>query len=83
MTIRHIYILIGVVLGLLCVSCANRGTGPQGGPRDTIPPMVVKESPMNGSLNFGKKDKSIAIAARMAVTVRRRVAFICFIVDLF
>ena len=55
MTIRHIYILIGVVLGLLCVSCANRGTGPQGGPRDTIPPMVVKESPMNGSLNFDAK----------------------------
>jgi hypothetical protein len=37
------------------VSCANRGTGPQGGPRDTIPPMVVKESPMNGSLNFDAK----------------------------
>ena len=55
MTIRYIYILIGVVLGLLCVSCANRGTGPQGGPRDTIPPMVVKESPMNGSLNFDAK----------------------------
>ena len=55
MPIRHIYILIGVVLGLLCVSCANRGTGPQGGPRDTIPPMVVKESPMNGSLNFDAK----------------------------
>ena len=44
-----------MVLGLLCVSCANRGTGPQGGPRDTIPPMVVKESPMNGSLNFDAK----------------------------
>ena len=55
MPIRHIYILIGVVLGLLCVSCANRGTGPQGGPRDTIPPMVVKESPMNGSLKFDAK----------------------------
>ncbi len=40
----------------LCMSCANRGTGPQGGPRDTIPPVVTKESPANGTLSFsGKK----------------------------
>lgn len=40
----------------MCMSCANRGTGPQGGPRDTIPPVVTKESPANGMLSFsGKK----------------------------
>lgn len=41
-------------MGLL-VSCANPGGGPQGGPRDTIPPVVVKESPLSGTLHFAAK----------------------------
>ena len=42
---------------LTCLSsCANRGIGPQGGPKDTIPPRMVKEQPLNQSVNFhGKK----------------------------
>ena len=40
-------------------ACANRGSGPQGGPRDTIPPRMVKEVPLNGSLNVA--DKKIEI----------------------
>lgn len=52
--LRYVYVVIGLVL--IMASCANRGQGPQGGPRDTIPPLVVKESPMNGVLMFqGKK----------------------------
>lgn len=39
-------------LCLLLSGCANRGIGPQGGPKDTIPPQVVKETPLNGSINF-------------------------------
>ena len=50
---RHLYIII-LLLGLLS-SCANLGGGPQGGPRDTIPPKVAKESPLNGTLNFDAK----------------------------
>lgn len=51
---RYIHILIGLLV--LLASCANRGQGPQGGPRDTIPPKVVKEVPANGMLMFhGKK----------------------------
>ena len=46
------YVYIGVALILLCSACANRGQGPQGGPRDTIPPMVLKELPVNGTLAF-------------------------------
>ena len=45
-----------LLVGLLLVSCANRGQGPQGGPRDTIPPVVVKENPLNGTLNFLGKE---------------------------
>lgn len=39
----------------LLASCANPGSGPQGGPRDTIPPVVVKESPLSGTLHFAAK----------------------------
>lgn len=44
------------VLGILSLgtfnSCANRGAGPQGGPRDSIPPFAVKSEPENGSVDF-------------------------------
>lgn len=51
---RYNYIVIAMLL--LLASCANMGQGPQGGPRDTIPPVVVKESPINGVLMYqGKK----------------------------
>ena len=33
-------------------SCANRGIGPQGGPRDSIPPRPLKAVPEMGALNF-------------------------------
>lgn len=37
-------------------SCANRGIGPQGGPKDSIPPVLVRSIPENGALNYsGKK----------------------------
>jgi hypothetical protein len=55
---RNIYIILGFVLVMLG-ACANRGQGPQGGPRDSIPPMVVKETPQNWSLNV--QSKSIEI----------------------
>lgn len=45
-------ILIFVVTTLILVSCANRGIGPQGGPKDSIPPIPVKAEPKNGSVNF-------------------------------
>lgn len=55
MTLRSYLIYLSVIAMLVCSACANRGSGPQGGPRDTIPPSVVKESPANGSLHFGAK----------------------------
>lgn len=50
-----IYIIITLFALIACVGCANQGTGPQGGPRDTIPPVVVKETPVNGTLMFTGK----------------------------
>lgn len=43
------------VYGLITIfSCANRGIGPQGGPKDTTPPQVVKYSPADGCINMTK-----------------------------
>lgn len=50
-------VCLGVVTGVS--SCANRGMGPQGGPKDETPPKVVQETPKNGSLNY--KGKTIQI----------------------
>lgn len=48
-------ILYIVVSALVFVSCANRGIGPQGGPKDTIPPVPLKAEPEVGALNFTGK----------------------------
>ncbi len=47
-------------LFVLSVStCANRGLGPQGGPVDSIPPRMVRSTPLNGALNYQKKQVEI------------------------
>ena len=43
------------IVALLLVGCANRGVGPQGGPKDSIPPTALKYEPENGSVNFTGK----------------------------
>ena len=48
---HYIYLL----LLLLTTACANMGQGPQGGPKDSIPPTILKETPLNGTLNFDAK----------------------------
>ena len=53
---RRIIHIVTTIFGLVaCIGCANQGAGPQGGPRDTIPPVVVKETPINGTLTFSSK----------------------------
>lgn len=48
-----------LLLGVLIAACANRGVGPQGGPKDETPPKVVKESPLNGTVNYHEKKVEI------------------------
>lgn len=60
---KHIFI-IGLIGAWICLvlgmdSCANRGIGPQGGPKDSIPPSVVKETPENGTVNYTGKTVTI------------------------
>ena len=49
-------VFCALVLGSLSLGtfsgCANRGSGPQGGPKDSIPPLPVKSIPENGAVNF-------------------------------
>ncbi|AUS05637.1 Ig-like domain-containing protein [Pseudotamlana carrageenivorans] len=35
----------------VCINCANRGT-PGGGPKDELPPVIIKSNPENYSTNF-------------------------------
>ena len=49
-TNRHIFVLLLAVAGMW--ACANRGVGPQGGPKDETPPKMVKEVPENGAVNY-------------------------------
>ena len=51
--------LIVFTISFLVYACANRGSGPTGGPKDTTPPKVMKSTPLNGSLNFKKKQIEI------------------------
>lgn len=45
------------ILGaVLLVACANKASGPQGGPKDETPPVVLKETPLNGALNYKSKE---------------------------
>ena len=48
-----------LILGSLMFpsGCANTTTPPSGGPKDTIPPVLVKVSPMPGSTNMSTKTK--------------------------
>lgn len=56
-----LWLWLSLTLSLTLSGCANRGVGPQGGPVDSIPPVVVKEDPVNGTLNYHEKDRKIEI----------------------
>ena len=47
-------VVISVVAYLISVSCANRGNGPQGGPKDITPPRPQRSIPDANSLNYKK-----------------------------
>ena len=54
---KIVYVL---VLALFIAGCANRGIGPQGGPKDTTPPKPRGYEPEMGALNF--KGKRIEVS---------------------
>ena len=47
--------IFGILISVLVLySCANRGQGPQGGPKDEVPPRVVRASPADKSVNVSR-----------------------------
>jgi len=46
---QSVFVLMAV---WLMAGCANRGVGPQGGPRDSIPPVAILAEPELGTVNF-------------------------------
>ena len=53
--IFQIKYIIGTLLAvLLLYACANRGQGPQGGPKDEVPPKMLKSTPADKSVNVTK-----------------------------
>lgn len=53
---KYFRIIIQLVLVFTIVSCANRAAGPTGGPKDSIPPVVLRTVPLNNALNYKKKE---------------------------
>ena len=54
---KHTILLLGWIIFFLALqSCANRGAGPQGGPKDKEPPVLISATPENGSTNFNAKN---------------------------
>ena len=47
--------LIIIAILFLVHACANKAQGPTGGPKDKNPPRVMRSVPLNGALNFRKK----------------------------
>ncbi|MDR2685012.1 MAG: Ig-like domain-containing protein, partial [Prevotellaceae bacterium] len=46
--------VLAVAASIIALGCANRGSGPQGGPKDIAPPVPVKSSPINSAVNYKK-----------------------------
>lgn len=51
--------LLTIITAVLLHSCANRGSGPQGGPKDESSPVIVKSSPNNRARLVSSKQISI------------------------
>lgn len=52
-------ILIAMISAFVLYSCANRGQGPQGGPKDEVPPRVLRSTPADKSVNVSRTSVEI------------------------
>lgn len=52
--IGFILLLLTAIALLTAMGCANRGSGPQGGPKDVTPPKLLKSTPENHATNYKK-----------------------------
>lgn len=67
---RVLTIVLVVAYALHTSSCASTKAAPSGGPKDTIPPVVVEMFPADNSVNFPIEDGKIEIAFDEYVVVK-------------
>ncbi|MDD3079644.1 MAG: Ig-like domain-containing domain [Paludibacter sp.] len=53
--------------GVVIYSCANKAQGPTGGPKDEIPPKVLRSTPANEALNYKKKEIQIIFDENISI----------------
>lgn len=65
---------IGFALGAMIFtpSCANTTTPPSGGPKDTIPPVIVKVQPLGGSTNVPRKGTKLKLTFNEYVVIKEK-----------
>lgn len=63
---------VSLILGsvMFSHSCANTTTPPSGGPKDTIPPVIVKLDPMDGSINVPTRKTKLELTFNEYVVVK-------------
>ena len=54
-------VTIILVMMIFTDSCANTTTPPSGGPKDTIPPVITKISPLPGSINVPRQKTKLVL----------------------
>lgn len=59
--------IIIIAIGFIVYSCANKAQGPTGGPKDETPPVALKSTPVNGAVNFKKKEIQIFFNENISV----------------
>lgn len=53
------FFVVTLAVMLLVYACANKAQGPTGGPKDKTPPRVLRSFPVNGALDYNKKQVEI------------------------
>jgi len=61
------FAIITLAVMLVVYACANKSQGPTGGPKDKTPPRVMKSVPLNGELNYKKKQIEIDFDEMLSV----------------
>ncbi|MEN6619808.1 MAG: Ig-like domain-containing protein [Rikenellaceae bacterium] len=69
--------ILFVILYFAIYSCANTSTPPTGGPKDTIPPNLIKVVPDSNSVNFPVKGGTIELKFDEYVVLKEPIKFIC------
>ena len=63
-------VVIILAMMIFTDSCANTTTPPSGGPKDTIPPVITKISPLPGSINVPRQKTKLILEFNEYVKIK-------------